>query len=100
MLSQVVNALRGEDIVVVSPREGLSDQTSGLQGSHQAEDLQVVDREGLGVDGLVEVLLGNKSSLCKHQNKQQDEELVHLFIVKHHLCMSAKPMTMPAFTYP
>lgn len=67
VLSQVVNALRGEDIVVVSPREGLSDQTSGLQGSHQAKDLQVVDGEGLGVDGLVEVLLGNKSSLCNHQ---------------------------------
>ncbi len=64
VLSQVVNALRGKDVVVVSPGEGLRDETLGSQGSHQAKNLQVVDRKSIGVDGLVEILLGNQSSLC------------------------------------
>lgn len=63
VLSQVVNALRGEDVVVVSPVEGLGDEALGSQGSHEAQHLQVGDVEGLRVLRSVEILLGDKGAL-------------------------------------
>ena len=63
-LSEVVQTLGGEGVVVPLPRELGLDVTLGGQGLHGLDDLQVSDLGEIGVGRSVEVLLGNHDSLC------------------------------------
>ena len=64
VLAEVVNALRGEDIVVVLPREVGSEETPRGQRLASLDDEQVLDVEVL-VLGSVEVLLGDEDTLLE-----------------------------------
>lgn len=63
VLSQVLNTLVGEGVVVVLPRELGLDEALGGQGLQRLDDKQVLDVNVL-VLGLVKVLLGDADTLC------------------------------------
>merc|ERR1719271_1861199 len=64
VLTEVLDALVGEVPVVPLPAELLSDVPTGLQGSEQLDDVDVLDGELLIIVlGLVAILLGNHDTL-------------------------------------
>lgn len=63
VLSQVLNTLIGESVVVVLPRELSLDVTLRGQRLESLDNVQVLG-VNLLVLGLVEVLLGNNNTLC------------------------------------
>jgi hypothetical protein len=67
-LSQVVQTLGSEGVVVPLPRELGLDVTLGGQGLHGLDDLQVADVGDVSVSGSVEVLLSNENTLCVMQS--------------------------------
>jgi hypothetical protein len=70
-LSQVVQTLGSEGVVVPLPRELGLDVTLGGQGLHGLDDLQVADVGDVSVSGSVEVLLSNENTLCVMQSTVQ-----------------------------
>lgn len=66
-LSQVVQTLGSEGVVVPLPRELGLDVTLRGQGLHGLDDLQVADVGDVGVSGSVEVLLSDENTLCVMQ---------------------------------
>lgn len=62
-LSEVVDALVGEVVVKVLPREVCANETTGLERLAGFDDLKVGD-VNVAVLGHVEVLFGNQDSLC------------------------------------
>ncbi|GIL55765.1 hypothetical protein Vafri_11292, partial [Volvox africanus] len=92
VLTQVINALVGQEPVIVPPGEALGHQLLGLEALHELDNLQVGHTGYLRVLLKVEVLLGLKDTLLK-------EVLVHLPAVllwnKHYCCWPENKKRQP-----
>jgi len=64
-LSEVVQTLGGEGVVVPLPRELGLDVSLGSQGLHGLDDLQVSDLGEVGVGRSVKVLFGDHDALLE-----------------------------------
>mmetsp|Transcript_39581 Transcript_39581/g.67410 ORF Transcript_39581/g.67410 Transcript_39581/m.67410 type:complete len:223 (+) Transcript_39581:54-722(+) len=70
--AEVFDALGGEVAVVVLPAEGGADVSSGLEGLHEVEDLEVGASLDVGVGGADGVLLDDEDSLAEEVGEDSD----------------------------
>mmetsp|Transcript_25670 Transcript_25670/g.48916 ORF Transcript_25670/g.48916 Transcript_25670/m.48916 type:complete len:234 (-) Transcript_25670:536-1237(-) len=70
--SEVLDALLGEVAVVVLPAEGATDESTGEEGLHEVENLEVGASLDVGVGGADGVLLDDEDSLTEEVREDSD----------------------------